>query len=259
MTSDFLQKVRQTTEKRLVNKSFPLSGPFEKRKPFDVAQQIQIAKQPFLIAEVKRQSPSHGALALALDPVEVAQSYTENGAPMISVLTEPDHFKGSLTDLQRIREKCPEQILLMKDFVIDSDQIQAARSLGADAVLLIKALLPETLLMKFLEESQCLGLTPLVEVHTLEELEIALAIRAPLIGINNRSLSTLKVDIQLSCDLMGKASRKDALFISESGLQNSSDIRKLYQMGFQGFLMGTHLMKDQKPGQTLKSLLQDLL
>lgn len=206
-----------------------------------------------IIAEVKLASPSEGDIAPGVTPVEVAQDYLENGAAALSVLTEPHFFKGQLTYLKSIREAHPQARLLMKDFVVDEYQLFQARYFGADAALLIVALLELEQLKAFYGLAKELGLTPLVEVHNQAELDIAQTIGAELIGVNNRNLKTMEVSLKTSEALIKMPS--DAVMISESGIKNHEDLLHLKAVGYQGFLVGTSLMKTGEPGQSLKKLL----
>lgn len=213
---------------------------------------------PRVIAEVKFASPSEGPLRSHPKPsadeaVRVAGSYLRAGACALSVLTEPDHFSGSPKFLFAVRSAYPDAFLLMKDFFIDPYQFELARANGADAVLLIAALLGEKL-KPMLDQSRERGLTALVEVHDEAELESAQKAGAELIGINSRDLKTLKTDLAVAERLAPLA--EGGLLIAESGIQTRSDIDKLTSCGFKGFLIGTSLMRSADPGYALKEILK---
>jgi len=213
-----------------------------------------------IIAEVKFGSPSLGRFKIEAgekNAVQIARSYLESGASAISVLTEEDFFDGHSNYLRAIREEFPGAALLMKDFVIDEYQVYEARVLGADAVLLIVALLGEEKTKEFLRLAKTLGLDALVEVHNEEEMISAVKIKSELIGVNNRNLRTLKIDLETSKRLFPLASR-DSILVCESGLESAKQIREMRELGFKGFLMGTSFMKTKNPGQTLAELLWDL-
>ena len=206
-----------------------------------------------IIAEIKRASPSKGVINDKIDVAEVARSYEEGGACAISVLTEEDRFKGSIEDLKTVRESVSLPVL-RKDFIFDKFQIFEAAASGADVILLIAAMLNDKDLAKLYHlAEEGLALDVLVEVHTLEELERAKAINAKIIGVNNRDLHTFKVSLDTSRELI-KHAPKDALMISESGLQTREDLIELKNLGFNGFLIGETLMRSGNPAQILQNL-----
>ena len=207
-----------------------------------------------VIAEVKLASPSEGDIGLGLDPVAVAREYAANGAFAISVLTEPDFFKGSLDFLAAIR-KAVEIPLLMKDFVLEEYQLYQARANGADAVLLIAALLGEDGLARLFPAAAALGLTALIEVHDEPELRWALKSGGRLIGVNNRDLKTLKTDLNVSRRLAATARVPGVTLVCESGLRARGEIEELAGLGYRGFLIGTHFIKSGRPGVALAELL----
>lgn len=209
-----------------------------------------------VIAEVKLASPSRGAIAPGLDPVAVAGDYLTHGAAALSVLTEPDFFQGQLAYLQRIRAAFPAARLLKKDFILDPYQLYQARLAGADACLLIVAMLAPPELQALYALALELELTPLVEVHTAAEMQIAVQLGARLIGVNNRSLATLVTDLETSRQLQPLAPAQTTL-ICESGLSRGQDLVQARQWGYRGFLIGTHLMASGTPGLALQALLQE--
>lgn len=229
------------------------------RRPRDFRQAfLEAGARPHVIAEVKLASPSEGDIALGADPVAVAGDYLRAGARAISVLTERDFFKGSPDYLRAIRRAHPEALLLMKDFVVDEHQLDCAVHDGADAVLLIVALLESLqagLTRAFLLRALGLGLTPLVEVHEEREMQVAVECGARLIGVNNRNLKTLEVSLETS-ERLAALAPPGATLIAESGLRTPQDLRRLGGVGYRGFLIGTSFMKSGKPGVALAELLK---
>ena len=208
-----------------------------------------------IIAEFKRRSPSKGAINESATPEQIARLYFENGAAAISCLTEPDFFGGSFDDLKTVVESIDDKIpVLCKDFIFDERQIYEAAIAGASAILLIVAAFSGNEIDKlndlFLSAGE-LGLDVLVEVHTLEEMRVAEQIGAKIIGVNNRNLQTFQVSLETSVELI-KSAPKDAILISESGLQTREDILRLQSLGFKGFLIGESLMKSENVGEKLK-------
>lgn len=196
-----------------------------------------------LIAEVKRASPSKGAIRLYADPVEIAETYALNGAAAISVLTETKHFQGSLQDLRAIRDALGENRvpLLRKDFLFDPYHIYESRAYGADALLLIVAILDPTQLKELLFLSHQLGMKCLVEVHSEAELTVALKTEARIIGINNRSLDTLDVDLNTTKRLRAFIP-PDRIVVSESGVTGRADVELLRHLRVDAVLVGEALM-----------------
>lgn len=206
-----------------------------------------------IIAEIKRRSPSKGVIRENFDPVKIARNYSDNGAAAISCLTEEDFFDGSLDHLRRVREIAPLP-LLRKDFIFDEYQIYEAASAGADAVLLIAAMLDGPRLDDLLQTAYSLGLDALVEIHDREELEKALCHDVRLLGINNRNLrtfeTTLDTSLRLAADLP-----KEITLVSESGIRTRTDIERLRDAGFHAFLIGEELMRAEDEGKALRDLL----
>jgi len=207
-----------------------------------------------VIAEFKRGSPSAGIIRADLSPSEVARRYERGGACAISVLTDEEHFSGSIADLRAVRSSTNLPILC-KDFVIDPIQIYDAAIAGADAVLLIVAALDEDSLGKLRELTEDkLGLDALVEVYTTEELRRALNAGAKIVGVNNRDLQTFQVSLETSKCLILEAPR-DKIMVSESGLQSAESLDHLRSLGFRGFLIGEALMRAADPGEALRDLI----
>jgi indole-3-glycerol phosphate synthase len=205
-----------------------------------------------IIAEVKRRSPSKGSLREDIDPGEVALLYEQSGAAAISVLTERDFFHGSPDYLVTIKQKVAIPVL-RKDFIIDPYQIYETKLLGADALLLISGLLREARLREYIQTAMSLGIWPLVEVHTVADLQIALAAGAEIIGINNRDLKTFHTDINNSLVLAPLVPPGKTL-ISESGIATKDDISILTDAGIRAFLIGEALMRAADPGAKLREL-----
>ena len=209
-----------------------------------------------LIAEVKRASPSAGAIRAECDPVEIAKVYAGNGASAISVLTETKHFQGSLQDLRAIRDALGDKRipLLRKDFLFDPYHIYESRAYGADALLLIVAILAPAQLKELLFLSHQLGLKCLVEVHNEAELAVALKTEARIIGINNRNLDTLKVSLNTTKRLRAFIP-PDRIVVSESGIKDPEDVGMLRHLRVDAILVGEALMSAPDIAAKMKELL----
>jgi indole-3-glycerol phosphate synthase len=211
-----------------------------------------LAHPTAIIAEFKRHSPSVGDIQPGADPADIARIYEAGGAAAMSVLTEPDHFKGSLDDLRRVAAAVALP-LLRKDFAVDRHQVYEAALAGAEAVLVIVAGLSDADALKLLDAAHLVHLDALVEVHTAEELQRAAALGARLIGVNNRNLKTLKVDVETSLRL-AELAPSNATLVSESGLRTRADIERLQSAGYKAFLIGETLMRASDPLTTLREL-----
>jgi indole-3-glycerol phosphate synthase len=209
-----------------------------------------------VIAECKRRSPSRGVLKIDYDAVAIAVGYEQAGAAALSVLTEPTFFDGSLDHLAAVRAAVSLP-LLRKDFVIDSYQLLEARANGADAVLLIVAALADAPLARLHREADALGLAVLVEAHDAEEVERAVGAGAEIIGINNRNLRTLAVDIDASFRAAERIPTH-VIGVSESGLKTGADLARMQALGYRAFLIGERLMTAPAPGDALRALLTSL-
>jgi indole-3-glycerol phosphate synthase len=205
-----------------------------------------------IIAEFKRRSPSKGVIREGANPSEIARAYEAGGAVAMSVLTEEDYFAGSLDDLCQVKSTVNLPVL-RKDFIVDEYQVYESAAAGADAILLIVAALDDERLARLrgLAEDE-LQMDALVEVHSSDEMKRAVACGAKLIGVNNRDLRTFEVSLETSLSLAREAP-SEALFISESGLNNSADLRRLYDAGYRGFLIGETLMRAEDPAAALRS------
>lgn len=220
----------------------------------------QSDRQPSLIAEVKKASPSKGVICADFDPVKIAQAYEQSGATCISVLTDRKFFQGSFDNLRKIRQSVALP-LLCKEFVIDPYQIYLARAAGADAVLLIAAILSDSSLQNFLKIAHELGMTALVEVHTLGELDRVLALSdVRLIGINNRNLENFHVDLETTRLLMAQRRQQISdlgiTVVSESGLHTSEDLSLVANAGVRAVLVGESLVKQPDIEQAVRQLLK---
>jgi indole-3-glycerol phosphate synthase len=207
-----------------------------------------------VIAECKRRSPSKGVLRADYEPVAIAKAYEAAGAAAISVLTEPTFFDGALEHLIAVRAAV-EIPVLRKDFIVSEYQLLEAKAAGADAILLIVAALRPVELKVLHDHARRYGLDALVEVHDEHELAIAIDAGARIIGVNNRNLRTLEVDVNASEQLIAQMPR-DIVAISESGLKSADDVKRLRQLGYRAFLIGERLMAAKEPGTALAGLLE---
>ncbi len=259
--SGFLQKIHDMTKDRVdaARRTKSVSAlkdmPLYARMPAPVMPAFQTAGY-HVIAEVKFASPSEGDIRATHDPQGVAAGYLAAGARMLSVLTEPRYFKGSLDYLAAIRAAAPDALLLRKDFICDAYQLHEARAYGADAILLIVAMTDDALTKDLLQTALSLGLTPLVEVHDADELARAQAMGAEMIGVNNRNLKTLKTSLETSRRL-APLKKDGSVLICESGLSTAAQLADMRRIGYDGFLMGTHFMRQQNPGDGLGALLKE--
>lgn len=206
-----------------------------------------------LIAEVKKASPSKGLIRADFEPVRLAREYEEAGADCLSVLTDEQYFQGSNEYLSRVRQAVNVPIL-RKDFIVDAHQIYEARIIGADAVLLIAAILTTEQMKSFLSLSRDLGMDALVEVHDREELDRALTLDAKLIGINNRNLRTFVTDIRTTEELIRNIP-PDKTIVSESGISSPEEIGYLQSIGADAVLVGEHFMRQPSVGKAVRELL----
>jgi indole-3-glycerol phosphate synthase len=206
-----------------------------------------------VIAELKKASPSRGLLRAEFDPPALAKSFEGAGAAALSVLTEEEFFQGDLKHMKVARAAVGLPVL-RKDFIVDPWQVWEARATNADSFLLIVAALDDMRLAELLALGRELGMEPLVEVHTREELARALAAGARILGVNNRDLRTLEVRIETAYELVG-AIPEECIAVAESGLRSHEDLKRLRAAGFDAFLIGEHLMLQPDPAAALRSLL----
>ena len=209
---------------------------------------------PVIISEIKFASPSRGCIYTGtLNHVQIAERYVAHGASALSVLTEPHFFKGDVQYIRDIRAALPTCPILLKDFVLSPLQIQQAHAVGANAVLLIVAFLEPSLLRSLYDEAMNLGLVPLIEVHDERELELALRLQPKIIGINNRNLKTMAIDLDNARRLISQVP-EDVFAVCESGIRTQAEIQEMQARGFDGFLIGSHLMQSPDPGEALGAL-----
>lgn len=210
-------------------------------------------KQPAVIAEVKKASPSKGVIREIFIPEDIAKSYEKGGATCLSVLTDIDYFQGSDLFLQQARAACKLPVI-RKDFMVDPYQIVEARALGADCVLLIVSALDDVKMTELAAVAKSVGLDVLVEVHDGDELERALkTLDTPLVGVNNRNLHTFEVSLENTLDLLPRIPR-DRLVITESGIVNRADVELMEISGVYSFLVGETFMRAENPGAELQRL-----
>lgn len=240
----FLDKVKSLKEKQLHIDKMPRKDVFG----------IFMKNEFNIISEIKKASPSKGDICPDADIVKVAGEYVQNGATAISVLTESEYFKGNIEYLKQIRQKYPEAILLRKDFIIDPYQIYEAKFAGADMILLILALTGVEKTKELIKVVKELGLEPLLEIHSEEEMKQALELETNFIGVNNRNLKTLDVSLDVSRDL-ARYICEDKVFVCESGLKTPVELIEMIKLGYKAFLIGSHFMEFDSPGGELKKLI----
>lgn len=216
-----------------------------------LVQQIRL-KRPAVIAEIKKSSPSRGLLRKDFQPETIAQSYAENGATCLSVLTDVDFFQGHDDYLQEARAACSLPVI-RKDFMIDTYQVLESRMLGADCILLIVAALDEKQMHEIAGCAKDLGLDYLIEVHNLAELERALKLSPELIGINNRDLHSFNTRVETTYDLLSEIP-EETFVVTESGILTRQDVDEMIKHDVYGFLVGETFMRAPDPGQKLQEL-----
>ena len=210
------------------------------------------AGRPGVIAEIKKASPSKGVLRADFIPADIAQTYAEHGAACLSVLTDQQFFQGQVDYLKQARASCPLPVL-RKDFLVDPYQVYESRAMGADAVLLIAACLDDAQMQDFEAIARALDMAVLVEVHDRAELDRALRLQTPLIGINNRNLKTFEVSLDTTLELRA-ALPPERLLVTESGIQTRDDVLRMGAAGVQCFLVGEAFMRATDPGAALAAL-----
>ncbi len=259
--SDVLQailrrKADEVAERRARVPLATLAGRAEDADPprgFAAAIERRIgAGDPAIIAEVKKASPSKGVIRADFDPTAIARSYERGGAACLSVLTDVDFFQGHDDFLLQARAACALPVL-RKDFTIDAYQVVESRALGADCILLIAAALDDHALATLSEQALGLGMDVLVEVHDIEELERALQVPAPLLGINNRDLRSFEVSLDVTLGLRDAVPR-DRRLVTESGITSAADVRRMRDAGVDAFLIGESFMRAADPGAALRAL-----
>jgi indole-3-glycerol phosphate synthase len=263
--SDILEKIVAVKREELIaaKKRAPLEAvrfDAESRvltRDFTAALRAKIAAgAAAVIAEVKKASPSKGVLRAEFIPADIAQSYAEGdgnvSAACLSVLTDRQFFQGGVDNLKQARASCDLPVL-RKDFIVDAYQVYESRAMGADAILLIAACLDDAQMREFEAIALGLGMAVLVEVHDGAELERALKLRTPLIGVNNRNLRTFEVSVQTTIDLRTQVPA-DRLLVTESGIATRDDVAKLRAAGVHAFLVGEAFMRADEPGEALAEL-----
>ncbi|HEX5337438.1 MAG TPA: indole-3-glycerol phosphate synthase TrpC [Gallionella sp.] len=210
------------------------------------------AGQAAVIAEIKKASPSKGVLRADFRPAEIAASYAQHGAACLSVLTDEQFFQGSAAYLQQARAACDLPVL-RKDFIVDEYQIYQARAMGADAILLIASALDVAQMQAFEALAHRLGMAVLVEVHDGEELDAALQLTTPLVGVNNRNLRTFEVSLQTTLDLLSRIPA-DRIVVTESGILKADDVRLMRSHQVNAFLVGEAFMRADDPGAELQKV-----
>ncbi len=236
-----LETVRQDAESRVLTRDFVVA-----------IRAKMTAGQPAVIAEVKKASPSKGVLREDFIPADIAQSYAEYGAACLSVLTDVQFFQGSVDALKQARASCHLPVL-RKDFMVDAYQIYESRAMGADCVLLIAACLDDARMRDFEAIAHGLGMAVLVEVHDAAEMERALRLDTPLIGVNNRNLKTFEVSLETTLDLRRQVG-SDRIIVTESGIRTRDDVLRMGAAGVGAFLVGEACMRAPEPGQALAEL-----
>ena len=205
--------------------------------------------QAAVIAEIKKASPSKGVIRADFNPAEIAKSYAAGGAACLSVLTDVEYFQGSAEYLKQARAAC-ELPVLRKDFMIDAYQVYEARAMGADCILLIAAAIDLAKMRELENIANMLGMAVLVEVHNGEELDLALQLNTPLLGINNRNLRTFDVTLQTTLDLLPRISQ-DKIIVTESGIFTADDVALMCKNNVHTFLVGEAFMRQDDPGVEL--------
>lgn len=210
------------------------------------------AGDPAIIAEIKKASPSKGVIRESFDPAAIARSYRAGGAACLSVLTDADFFQGHEDDLTMAREACDLPVI-RKDFLIDGYQVNEARAIGADCILLIVAALDDAQLQDLHQQAESLGMDVLVEVHDRHELERAMRLELSLIGINNRDLHTFETRLETTFDMLTEIPAGITV-VTESGIHQRDDVACMRQQGVHGFLVGEAFMRQEVPGEALRQL-----
>ena len=262
--SDILRRILATkrTEVEAARAAIPLAQ-IERRaraapSPRDFAGALRAkiaAGKPAVIAEIKRASPSKGLLREHFDPAAIARSYAAAGAACLSVLTDREYFQGAPEHLAEARAACALPVL-RKDFIVEPYQVHEARALGADCILLIAAALAPGDMRGLEQLAQGLGMAVLVEVHDAAELDAALGLRTPLLGINNRDLRTFETRLETTLALLGRVPA-GKLVVTESGILAPGDVARVRQAGVGAFLVGEAFMRAQDPGKALSALFDE--
>lgn len=259
--SDILQRILETKRAEVASAKSAVPNTLMQARAraappprdFVAALQARIAAgQPAVIAEIKRASPSRGLLREHFDPAAIAKSYEVGGAACLSVLTDSQYFQGAAEHLVAARAACSLPVL-RKDFIVDAYQVHEARAMGADCILLIAAALPDAQMREFESLAHALGMAVLVEVHDGEDLEAALRLATPLIGINNRDLRSFETRLETTLDLLPHIPA-GRVVVTESGILAPADVERMRSNGIGAFLVGEAFMRAEDPGTELARL-----
>ena len=262
-TPDILKKIVSRKQEEIaesinrvpIERMIELAANADSPRRFYNALNSKVLKhQSGIIAEIKKASPSKGVLRENFDPVEIAQSYESGGATCLSILTDRDFFQGDPQYLIKARTAVSIPVI-RKDFIIHPYQVYESRAIGADCILLIASCLEDDELKNLSDIATSLGMDTLLEVHDSEELNRALKLDLPLLGINNRNLRNFKVSLQTTIDLISDIG-DDKLIITESGIKTKLDVDLMHQNNVFGFLIGEVFMRNSNPGQKLKELFE---
>ncbi len=247
------QEIAQRSAKKTLNALMEEASKADAVRPFVGALQASIAAgNPAIIAEIKKASPSKGVMRENFIPAEIAQSYEQGGASCLSVLTDKDYFQGSEAYLQAARAACALPVL-RKDFTIDPYQVYEARAVAADCILLIVSALEDTQMAELYALAKELGMDALIEVHDEHELERALKMDAPLVGINNRNLRTFETDLDTTIRMLADIP-ENRIIVTESGIHTVEDIKLMRDHQVNTFLVGEAFMRADNPGNELHKL-----
>ena len=255
---NILEKLVNNSKKAIDNGTYDISESLT-NSGIDLSESIINSQHAPLITEVKFSSPALGNIKKISDPVDIAIQMVNGGAAALSVLTQPFLFDGSPEFFMKIR-KVVEVPMLMKDITIDKIQIDAAKKIGADYFLLIQSLFDKKIVLEMdelIEYGHKNGVKVIVEAHTPEEFENACKTNADIVGINNRNLDTLKIDLNTTKNILEK-SDSSKIIISESGIESQDDIRFLHKCGAKGYLIGTAIMKNDNIEQTVRGLVNSI-
>lgn len=261
MSGNILEKIAATKRREVA--AMKKLIPFEqlREQVSDVSREVISMRGSILnhevgiIAEHKRRSPSRGEISPMSEVGEIAESYAKNGAAAMSVLTDTSYFGGSLTDLAVARIAAPSLPLLRKEFIVDEYQLYQARIFGADAILLIAAMISGEEVRQLNDMAHELGMQTLVEIHSLSELK-SVPLDADMVGVNNRDLTSFSTDISNSALLVDRLP-SGIVKIAESGIKTPEDVKRLKTIGFDGFLIGEAFMSTPDPGGTLRKFIDD--